>query len=54
MIFMYVNITGSKNNKDVYIYQSYRKANGNLFPAFTENWANTMIYLSSFPVILTN
>lgn len=25
---MYVNITGSKNNKDVYIYQSYRKANG--------------------------
>ena len=28
MIFMYVNITGSKNNKDVYIYQSYRKANG--------------------------
>ena len=26
---MYVNITGSKNNKDVYIYQSFRKANGN-------------------------
>lgn len=25
---MYINITGSKNNKDVYIYQSYRKANG--------------------------
>lgn len=25
---MYVNITGSKNNKDVYIYQSYRKENG--------------------------
>ena len=25
---MYVNITGSKNNKDVYIYQSYRKSNG--------------------------
>lgn len=25
---MYVNITGSPNNKDVYIYQSYRKANG--------------------------
>lgn len=25
---MYVNITGSKNNKDVYIYQSYRKQNG--------------------------
>lgn len=28
MIFvMYVNITGSPNNKDVYIYQSYRKSN---------------------------
>lgn len=25
---MYVNITGSVNNKDVYIYQSYRKENG--------------------------
>lgn len=25
---MYVNITGSTNNKDVYIYQSYRKDNG--------------------------
>ena len=25
---MYVNITGSPNNKDVYIYQSYRKGNG--------------------------
>ena len=25
---MYVNITGSQNNKDVYIYQSYRKADG--------------------------
>lgn len=25
---MYINITGSTNNKDVYIYQSYRKENG--------------------------
>jgi transposase len=25
---VYVNITGSPNNKDVYIYQSYRKENG--------------------------
>ena len=25
---MYVNITGSDNNKDIYIYQSYRKENG--------------------------
>lgn len=27
-VFMYINITGSANNKDVYIYQSYRKENG--------------------------
>src|SRR5699024_7086736 len=26
--FMYISITGSPNNKDVYIYQSYRKENG--------------------------
>ena len=25
---MYINITGSPNNKDVYIYQSYRKEDG--------------------------
>lgn len=25
---MYINITGSKDNKDVYITQSYRKENG--------------------------
>ena len=25
---MYISITGSPNNKDVYIYQSYRKENG--------------------------
>lgn len=25
---MYINITGSKENKDVYITQSYRKDNG--------------------------
>ena len=25
---MYINITGSANNKDVHIYQSYRKENG--------------------------
>lgn len=28
VFIMYVNITGSANNKDVYIYQSYRKENG--------------------------
>ena len=25
---MYINITGSKDNKDVYITQSYRRENG--------------------------
>lgn len=25
---MYIAVTGSKNNKDVYIYQSFRKENG--------------------------
>lgn len=25
---MYITITGSKNNKDVYIYQSFRKEDG--------------------------
>ena len=51
---MYVNITGSKNNKDVYIYQSYRKANGKPSSHIYRKLANTMIYLSSFPVIPTN
>lgn len=27
-IIMYINITGSENNKNVYITQSYRKENG--------------------------
>lgn len=25
---MYIAVTGSKNNKDVYIYQSFRKEDG--------------------------
>ena len=25
---MYIAVTGSRNNKDVYIYQSFRKENG--------------------------
>ena len=28
---MYIAITGSKNNKDVYIYRSFRKENGKAF-----------------------
>ena len=27
-MIMYIAITGSKNNKDVYIYRSFRKENG--------------------------
>ena len=28
LFIMYIAITGSKNNKDVYIYRSFRKENG--------------------------
>ena len=52
---MYICITGSDNNKDVYIKQSYQKSQTvKHLPVSIENWANTMIYLSSFPVIPTN
>lgn len=51
---MYICITGSDNNKDVYIKQSYRKPMVKHLPVSIENWANTMSYLNSFPVILTN
>ena len=27
-LIMYIAVTGSRNNKDVYIYQSFRKENG--------------------------
>ena len=36
---MYINITGSQNNKDVYIYQSYRKENGEIvFSHLQKTW----------------
>ena len=44
VIVMYINITGSQNNKDVYIYQSYRKGNENRLLAFTKNSENTMTF----------
>lgn len=46
---MYINITGSKDNKDVYITQSYRKENGKLLPASTKNSGSTMIFWHGFP-----
>ena len=51
---MYICITGSDNNKDVYIKQSIESQTVKHLPVSIENWENTMIYLSSFPVILTN
>ena len=35
---MYIAITGSKNNKDVYIYRSFRKENGKALHVFTKTW----------------
>ena len=35
---MYVNIAGSPNNKDVYIYHSFRKENKKFHLAFTKTW----------------
>lgn len=36
---MYIAVTGSKNNKDVYIYQSFRKKDGSYYSAFIrEAW----------------
>lgn len=36
---MYINITGSKDNKDVYITQSYRRETVKLLPASIKSWA---------------
>lgn len=33
---MYIAITGSKNNKDVYIYRSFRKENGKVSVEFSK------------------
>lgn len=35
---MYIAVTGSKNNKDVYIYQSFRKENGKSSSRIYKAW----------------
>ena len=52
---MYINITGSPNNKDVYIYQSYRKDNGKKLPlVFTKNLVNSTIFWNDSMVMNRN
>ena len=46
---MYISITGSPNNKDVYIYQSYRKENGKTSSRIYKSWENLMIFWLSSP-----
>ena len=41
LFIMYIAITGSKNNKDVYIYRSFRKENGKVSVEFSK--ASTFI-----------
>lgn len=45
---MYVNITGSANNKDVYIYQSYRKENGKTSSRIYRKLGKLNVLLSRF------
>ena len=43
---MYIAITGSKNNKDVYIYRSFRKENGKSSSCIYKKlgkWKNIML-----------
>ena len=43
---MYIAVTGSKNNKDVYIYQSFRKEKKKTvspLPASTKSSGNIML-----------
>ena len=46
---MYINITGSKDNKDVYITQSYRRENGKTSSRIYKKLGSTMIISLSFP-----
>lgn len=41
---MYICITESKNNKDVYIKQSYRKENGKTSSRIFKKLESSMIY----------
>ena len=51
---MYINITGSPNNKDVYIYQSYRKIMEKLPLVFTKNLVNSTIFWNNSMVMNRN
>lgn len=48
---MYINITDSTNNKDVYITQSYRKENGKLLHVSIKSSVNTMNFWNSSPAM---
>ena len=41
---MYINITGSKDDKDVYITQSYRRENGKTSSRIYKKLGSTMIF----------
>lgn len=41
---MYINITGSKDNKGVYITQSYRRENGKTSSHIYKKLGSTMIF----------
>ena len=45
---MYINITGSKDNKGVYITQSYRRENGKTSSRIYKKLGSTMIFLTQF------
>ncbi len=51
---MYIAVTGSKNNKDVYIYQSFRKRTENHHLASIKNLENTTLCWNSLMVIMKN
>ena len=48
---MYINITGSANNKDVYIYSPTAKKTAKLHPVSTKSWENSTIFSNNSPVI---
>lgn len=44
---MYIAITGSKNNKDVYIYRSFRKENGKASSCIYKKLGSTIPFWNS-------
>ena len=51
---MYIAVTGSKNNKDIYIYQSFRKKTENHPLVFIRSLENTTPCWNSLMVIMKN